>query len=95
MYLTIYTLYTKYVQQHLIHPKVPKVYTYYMHSFLFGAQVFSGCGRPRLGKRSNVATELHFETLQFGRNNRNRGMAQIDPTALERLIGDASYKVII
>lgn len=53
-------------------------------------KVFSGCGRPRLGKRSNPATELNFETLKFGQRGRGKGGTMADATDLEKLISESS-----
>ncbi|KAF4521466.1 hypothetical protein B566_EDAN001763 [Ephemera danica] len=53
-------------------------------------KVFSGCGRPRLGKRSNPATELNFETLKFGQKGRGRGGTMVDATDLEKLISEST-----
>jgi hypothetical protein len=57
------------------------------------AQVFSGCGKPLLGRRRRDTTELEFETLQFGRSeDAQDGENNIVPT-LDKLVKDIRQKV--
>jgi Glypican len=62
-------------------------------------KVFAGCGKPRLGKRTAVAAdakEIHYETLNFGKNGgggRGRNQPMTELTPLEKLINDTLYKV--
>jgi hypothetical protein len=57
------------------------------------AQVFSGCGKPLLGRRRRDTTELEFESLQFGRSeDAQGGESNIVPT-LDKLVKDIRQKV--
>jgi hypothetical protein len=56
-------------------------------------QVFSGCGKPLLGRRRRDTTELEFESLQFGRSeDAQNGESNIVPT-LDKLVKDIRQKV--
>jgi len=57
------------------------------------AQVFSGCGKPLLGRRRRDTTELEFESLQFERSEDDQsGQNNFVPT-LDKLVKDIRQKV--
>ncbi|XP_021938701.1 glypican-6 isoform X2 [Zootermopsis nevadensis] len=56
-------------------------------------RVFSGCGKPLLGRRRRDTTELEFESLQFGRSEEDQsGQSNFVPT-LDKLVKDIRQKV--
>jgi hypothetical protein len=62
-------------------------------SVFYVTQVFSGCGKPLLGRRRRDTTELEFESLQFGRSeDAQNGESNIVPT-LDKLVKDIRQKV--
>jgi hypothetical protein len=63
------------------------------HFLSCAAQVFSGCGKPLLGRRRRDTTELEFESLQFGRSeDAENGESNNVPT-LDKLVKDIRQKV--
>jgi hypothetical protein len=55
--------------------------------------VFSGCGKPLLGRRRRDTTELEFESLQFERTEDDQsGQSNFVPT-LDKLVKDIKQKV--
>ncbi|XP_069678727.1 uncharacterized protein dlp [Periplaneta americana] len=56
-------------------------------------RVFSGCGKPSLGRRRRDTTELEFESLQFGRSDDDQnGQNNFVPT-LDKLVKDIKLKI--
>jgi hypothetical protein len=56
-------------------------------------QVFSGCGKPMLGRRRRDTTELEFESLQFGRSETDHNGDNTDVPTLDKLVKDIREKV--
>ena len=65
-----------------------------LNTFLcYAAQVFSGCGKPLLGRRRRDTTELEFESLQFGRSETDQNGDSNDVPTLDKLVKDIREKV--
>ena len=62
-------------------------------SLCYTAQVFSGCGKPLLGRRRRDTTELEFESLQFGRSEIDHNGDSNDVPTLDKLVKDIREKV--
>jgi len=62
-------------------------------SLCYAAQVFSGCGKPMLGRRRRDTTELEFESLQFGRSETDQNGDSNDVPTLDKLVKDIREKV--
>jgi len=62
-------------------------------SLYYAAQVFSGCGKPSLGRRRRDTTELEFESLQFGRSETDHNGDSNDVPTLDKLVKDIREKV--
>lgn len=56
-------------------------------------KVFSGCGKPMLGRRRRDTTELEFESLQFGRSETDHNGDSNDVPTLDKLVKDIREKV--
>ncbi|XP_063224776.1 glypican-6 [Bacillus rossius redtenbacheri] len=56
-------------------------------------RVFSGCGKPVLGRRRRDTTELNFEPLEFGKLDSGPGDNVNSDSSLDKLVKDIRQKV--